>query len=615
MVTKTPAEVWRGSPVSDTHQPIPTEIVTLFNEVIEDLADAVALAGGVAAPNPTYWIDAGQSNADASDSPSSSEWPGEADRGLVSVYVPASDTWSDVVDLQGEEPFNTDGSNAPAVHAALHFARRMGTAVRIVRSVHPGTALYEWTGGGYDGGTPIDPADRTISASNRAMFKLLTDAVTAQSIEQFHVATWFQGEADYRTPDDVYYSEMEYLIDQFKALGTDADDTRHFPTVVYGTYTGDQTAGGARRTYTLERLARENPDRIGFAVTEDLDLASGASQHFDGPSITVAGKRAGAALLNVWFGSGVASDQRLSELVIPPIGPISGHIGHRSWEHDVLTDETLDVLLVDEKAGRGETYRFSGACTLNLDPDAAGVTRDGGARLYFYHTSDADSLTITSDNGVDTKSIWLHGADASVAGDTGLTISGAGSGVALFQFNRWVLFWEPLKGLTTGELDAATDTVRRKVSAADIKSIVDNTVADFYEEGTLTPTLADAETGGNAASMSYAACHWSRTGNRVTANYDFTDIDTTGMTAGNQLWVQDLPFDAGASNGLSTALVTARHVVNDEGIEARLANGGSAIDFHQLVTGAGGTTLLVSEITSGSADLRFTISYMTDVWS
>jgi hypothetical protein len=65
---------------------------------------------------------------------------------------------------------------------------------------------------------------------------------------------------------------------------------------------------------------------------------------------------------------------------------------------------------------------------------------------------------------------------------------------------------------------------------------------DDYEEGTFTPELADAASGGNTATTTTSTGVYTKVGNLVILNMRFTDIDTTGLTGTNTLFVRDLPF-------------------------------------------------------------------------
>lgn len=137
---------------------------------------------------------------------------------------------------------------------------------------------------------------------------------------------------------------------------------------------------------------------------------------------------------------------------------------------------------------------------------------------------------------------------------------------------------------------------------------------DDYEEGTWTPEVADAQTGGNTASGTFTG-YYTKIGRMVNLVCILDNIDTTGMTGGNALYVRNLPFApadlAAAQRFLSnvmflnvafntSAIVTAE--IPDAFTYARIAE----------CTSAGGRSFItVSALTSGSADINLQFNYYT----
>ena len=79
-----------------------------------------------------------------------------------------------------------------------------------------------------------------------------------------------------------------------------------------------------------------------------------------------------------------------------------------------------------------------------------------------------------------------------------------------------------------------------------------------YEEGTFTPEIADAVTGGNTATGSTVEGHYTKVGRLVTLNMSLINIDTTGMTGGLDLFIRALPFtSAGGQTGRGEGSVRA----------------------------------------------------------
>jgi|14_taG_2_1085336.scaffolds.fasta_scaffold00673_2 hypothetical protein len=130
-----------------------------------------------------------------------------------------------------------------------------------------------------------------------------------------------------------------------------------------------------------------------------------------------------------------------------------------------------------------------------------------------------------------------------------------------------------------------------------------------YEEGTWTPTAADAISGGTTSTTGSGS--YTKIGNFIMVTAALVNIDTTGMTAGNTFHIQGLPFASGdvplttayyINSGVFTSAVTTASPVqswiNDTGV--------SALYFYDS-----SGTILVSDITSGAGDFYFTAIYQT----
>ena len=67
-----------------------------------------------------------------------------------------------------------------------------------------------------------------------------------------------------------------------------------------------------------------------------------------------------------------------------------------------------------------------------------------------------------------------------------------------------------------------------------------------YEEGSWTPSVYDALTGGNKSATNGGGSY-TKIGQQVTVRFNVDDINTAGLTAGNAACIGDLPFTAGTS--------------------------------------------------------------------
>jgi len=128
---------------------------------------------------------------------------------------------------------------------------------------------------------------------------------------------------------------------------------------------------------------------------------------------------------------------------------------------------------------------------------------------------------------------------------------------------------------------------------------------DDYEEGTFTPEIADASSGGNTGSAALAEGYYTKVGRLVTIAISLIDIDTTGMTSGNNLYVRNLPFSQGAGVDHGSARVNA---VTFSGSLSTYCTGTYAL-VADSVSGASFGYVTVGDCTSGSADIYMSFTY------
>ena len=141
---------------------------------------------------------------------------------------------------------------------------------------------------------------------------------------------------------------------------------------------------------------------------------------------------------------------------------------------------------------------------------------------------------------------------------------------------------------------------------------------DSYEEGLWTPVIADASSGGNTGSGTTVQGYYTRIGNKVTVSGICTNIDTSGMTASNDLFIRGLPFQSGYASGTNANLGRASgSCVLDQfnidascyGVVPMVFAGETYFNLMEMQDANNDDVVLVSEVTSGSADLFFTITY------
>ena len=137
---------------------------------------------------------------------------------------------------------------------------------------------------------------------------------------------------------------------------------------------------------------------------------------------------------------------------------------------------------------------------------------------------------------------------------------------------------------------------------------------DDYEEGTFSPVLADATTGGNASSTGGVASY-TKIGQQVFLTIQFYNINTTGLTSGNDIFIQSLPFTAKALSGAAyytgTMYSSVLSFTRTENCYPLINDNESYLRLGFNRDGAGFDGQQVNGIASGSTDMTFNISYMT----
>ncbi len=139
-----------------------------------------------------------------------------------------------------------------------------------------------------------------------------------------------------------------------------------------------------------------------------------------------------------------------------------------------------------------------------------------------------------------------------------------------------------------------------------VTSATASNLLDDYEEGSWTPVFRDADTGGNTASIGTSSAQYVKIGRLVYITMNCFNINKSGMTSSNVLYMTGLPFTSAgtSSNGLSSRHPMSCEVDNIDFtgfVTADATAGGfTRMDFHDNVDSAGDTQLTVSDITTSS---------------
>jgi hypothetical protein len=138
---------------------------------------------------------------------------------------------------------------------------------------------------------------------------------------------------------------------------------------------------------------------------------------------------------------------------------------------------------------------------------------------------------------------------------------------------------------------------------------------DDYEEGTWTPEVADATTGGNTAGGTFTG-FYTKVGRLVTLNFNCGAITTGGMTSGNTLYIRNLPFVCIASANLQSVpgSVYANQLTLAAGeitMVFDVPDGESYGALRTMISASNAGTITVGDATSGQCTLRISITYTT----
>jgi len=241
-------------------------------------------------------------------------------------------------------------------------------------------------------------------------------------------------------------------------------------------------------------------------------------------------------------------------------------------------------------------------------------------------TVDADGATVaTFDRATSDGTIIDVQKDGTTVGSIGASVGDLyiGTGVHGLKFVDASTDIRPFNTSTGASSDATTDlgnsTSRFKDLFLSGGVYLGGTGSanhlEDYEEGTWTPVVSDATNGGNTASTTTSAGSYTKIGRLVTVSLNITDINTTGMGSSN-FYIQGLPFTSGSSLGSFSGLMMFNGItlLADEtgGIAFQLLQGEYYLRPAAMENDGGVKNILnSSQLTSGSADISGSITYMT----
>jgi len=270
-------------------------------------------------------------------------------------------------------------------------------------------------------------------------------------------------------------------------------------------------------------------------------------------------------------------------------------------------DSSGNLLVGTTSAGIGDA-----GIELRADGQITG-TRDGDyAALLNRLTSDGDIINFRKD-GTTVGSIGTKNSDLYMG-----TTNGADECYIRFAYNGDRLVpASAVGGTNDAALDLGDPDSRFKdlylsggVVFGTTGGSVSSKTLDDYEEGTFTPEIADAVTGGNTATGSTVEGHYTKVGRLVTLNMSLINIDTTGMTGGLDLFIRALPFtSAGGQTGRGEGSVRADQLTYSGYVTPGIEISDAYLRLADNVSAISDAWLNVSAINSGNTDVFISISY------
>jgi hypothetical protein len=126
---------------------------------------------------------------------------------------------------------------------------------------------------------------------------------------------------------------------------------------------------------------------------------------------------------------------------------------------------------------------------------------------------------------------------------------------------------------------------------------------DDYEEGTWTPVVSDAASGGNLATLSTAEATYTKIGNMVYWRLSAVLTSKASMTAGNTLIVQGFPFTSAAitDNWYNPNPTIIRNITFTGFVQFNQIGSTTYGYLRENVSNASGDNLTVSDLTDSAA--------------
>jgi hypothetical protein len=133
----------------------------------------------------------------------------------------------------------------------------------------------------------------------------------------------------------------------------------------------------------------------------------------------------------------------------------------------------------------------------------------------------------------------------------------------------------------------------------------DGNTLDDYEEGTWTPVVSDAATGGNLATLDAGSTSgvYTKIGNVVYWRFSVALTSKASMTAGNEVYIQGFPFTSATigNNWYNPFPAIIRNVTFTGYVQFHQNSNSTYGYFRENVSNATGSNIIVSDITDSAA--------------
>jgi len=174
--------------------------------------------------------------------------------------------------------------------------------------------------------------------------------------------------------------------------------------------------------------------------------------------------------------------------------------------------------------------------------------------------------------------------------------------VTTLDFNGAISLTSANGGFTLdGALDVSNASAGQIQFPATQNASADVNTLDDYEEGTFTPTVFDAITGGNEATYTRQEGVYTKIGNMVSFQLSVDIAGVAGMTGGNDAVIRGLPYANRAVSGNQPMplCVYSNGVTFTDGITASIPTSVQFLYLRNIISAGSGANITVTNMGTG----------------